>query len=257
MSDSKLPKVSVITVVRNDKDHIESTINSLLEQDYPNIEYIVIDGASTDGTIELLNKYKDVIEYVISEHDNGIYDAMNKGIAICTGDYIGILNSGDEYADEHTISRIFTNNDCNADIIYGDSIEMSESNEKLVKVAKFNLMEYGPIYRHGSSFVKASLHKKYIFDLAEKKLGYSLDWHLIYKLYKMGFVFEYSNCTIEKYQKDGVSANGYLNAWYNYLITSNYDKRIIKLIYFLKSILSVWISRKHENNKNNQKNSSV
>ena len=106
-SDNKLPIVSVITVVRNDKEHIEATINSLFAQDYPNIEYIVIDGASTDGTYEILNRYRDRIDILISEPDNGIYDAMNKGVMLAKGDYVGFLNSGDEYANSKVISTIF------------------------------------------------------------------------------------------------------------------------------------------------------
>lgn len=236
-----LPKVSVITVVRNDKDHIEATIKSLFNQDYPNIEYIVIDGASTDGTFELLSQYSDKIDILISEPDDGIYDAMNKGIRICSGDYIGILNSGDEYADIHAISSVFLGNVEGADVIYGDSIEVSDDIEKVIKVGSFNLMEYGPIYRHGSSFVKASVHKKYVFDLNRHDLGYALDWEQIYRLYKLDYAFKYSGSTIEKYRKDGISNNGYKNAWYNFLITAAYNKKILKFLYFLKAFLATTI----------------
>lgn len=234
-----LPKVSVITVVRNDKDHIETTIKSLFDQDYPNIEYIVIDGASTDGTVELLEKNRDKIDILISEPDNGIYDAMNKGIKICSGDYIGILNSGDEYVDSHTLSDVFLNEAPDADVIYGDSIEVSDDGEKTVKTALWKLMEYSPIYRHGSSFVKASVHKKYLFDLKRKDLGYALDWEQIYKLYKSGYIFRYSGSIIEKFRKDGVSNNGYQNAKYNFRITSSYGMRLSKFLYFCKSIVAL------------------
>jgi glycosyltransferase involved in cell wall biosynthesis len=89
------PIISIITVVLNDKKNIENTIKSILEQNYKNIEYIVIDGGSTDGTVEVINKYKDKINYWISEKDRGIYDAFNKGLEKVQGDLVGFVNSGD------------------------------------------------------------------------------------------------------------------------------------------------------------------
>jgi len=90
-------KISIITVVKNNKDTIEKNILSLLNQNYKNYEHIIIDGGSEDGTVEVINKYKKHIKYFISERDNGIYDAMNKGIDIVEGDIIGILNADDYY----------------------------------------------------------------------------------------------------------------------------------------------------------------
>ena len=89
------PIISIITVVLNDKKNIENTIKSIFEQNYKNIEYIVIDGGSTDGTVEVINKYKDKINYWVSENDRGIYDAFNKGLEKAQGDLIGFVNSGD------------------------------------------------------------------------------------------------------------------------------------------------------------------
>ena len=91
------PIISIITVVLNDKKNIENTIKSILEQNYKNIEYIVIDGGSTDGTVEVINKYKDKINYWISEKDRGIYDAFNKGMRVSKGKFIGFINSDDIY----------------------------------------------------------------------------------------------------------------------------------------------------------------
>ncbi|KAA6352595.1 putative glycosyltransferase [termite gut metagenome] len=92
-----LPKITVITVVFNGKDTIEETILSVINQTYPNIEYIIIDGESTDGTVDIIKKYQDRIAYWVSEPDKGIYDAMNKGIEKATGELIGIINSDDWY----------------------------------------------------------------------------------------------------------------------------------------------------------------
>ena len=109
MSNNKLvpEKVSIITVVRNAVDTIETTIKSVLNQTYGNIEYIVIDGESTDGTLEIINKYRDQISIIVSEKDNGLYDALNKGVRLSTGDWIGILNSGDVFTANDVIANIF------------------------------------------------------------------------------------------------------------------------------------------------------
>jgi glycosyltransferase involved in cell wall biosynthesis len=99
-------KVSIITVSYNSALTIEDTIKSVLDQDYQDIEYIIIDGGSTDGTMDIVNKYKDRIVKIVSEKDQGMYDAMNKGIKLATGDVIGILNSDDVYTSNDVIRTI-------------------------------------------------------------------------------------------------------------------------------------------------------
>lgn len=99
------PLVTVVTVVRNGEDHLEEAIRSVLSQDYANIEYIVVDGASTDGTLEIIRRYDERIDYWVSEPDAGIYEAMNKGIALATGELIGLLNADDIYL-EGTVPRV-------------------------------------------------------------------------------------------------------------------------------------------------------
>jgi glycosyltransferase involved in cell wall biosynthesis len=114
-------KISVITVSYNAQGTIEQCVQSVITQDYHNIEYIIIDGNSADGTVSILEKYKKHIHVFVSEPDKGIYDAMNKGIALATGDIIGILNADDFFADSHTltvVSDAFKNN--TPDIVYGD-----------------------------------------------------------------------------------------------------------------------------------------
>lgn len=116
-----MEKVSVITVVYNGIDYIESTILSVLNQDYINLEYIIIDGGSTDGTLDIIKKYEDRIFYWLSEPDHGIYDAMNKGVAVATGIWIHFRNCGDYFYSDNVISAIFTQiipNDVT--IIYGN-----------------------------------------------------------------------------------------------------------------------------------------
>jgi glycosyltransferase involved in cell wall biosynthesis len=114
-------KVSIITVCYNSATTIESTIQSVLSQDHPAIEYIIIDGKSTDTTLSIVDKYKSGIATLLSEKDNGIYDALNKGISLATGDIVAILHADDFYGTSTVISdvvRLFENNNC--DCVYGD-----------------------------------------------------------------------------------------------------------------------------------------
>jgi glycosyltransferase involved in cell wall biosynthesis len=99
-------KVSIVTVVYNNQDTIADCIKSVLSQDYPNIEYIIVDGSSTDNTLEIIHKYKDKIATLISESDKGLYYAMNKGIALATGDLVGTLNSDDFYTHDQVVSNV-------------------------------------------------------------------------------------------------------------------------------------------------------
>jgi glycosyltransferase involved in cell wall biosynthesis len=105
---SHLPLITVITVVLNGEKALEETIKSVISQTYPNVEYIIIDGGSTDGTLDIIKKYEDYIDYWVSEPDEGIYDAMNKGIVISFGEWLNMLNSGDLYYDSMVIENIYT-----------------------------------------------------------------------------------------------------------------------------------------------------
>src|ERR1700748_1301528 len=110
MTDFK-PTLSVITIVYNNARDIERTILSVVNQTWPNIEYIMVDGLSTDGTLEIINKYKNRIAKLISEKDEGIYDAMNKGLALASGDYVLFMNSGDEIYAPDTAANVFASAD--------------------------------------------------------------------------------------------------------------------------------------------------
>ena len=233
------PKVSIITVVKNDVANIKSTIDSVITQTYSNIEYIIIDGDSVDGTKEIIFEYKDYVNIIVSEPDEGLYYAINKGIRICSGDWIGILNSGDVYNDKHTIETVFLNNKNDVDVIYGDSIEISENKERIVRSGDIKKMEYSPVYRHGSSFVRAEVQRKYEYNTRNKRIGYALDWDMIYKLFKDGGVFCYIDIIIEKYRKEGISNRPLMNAWYNYLVTVAYNNKIKKTFFFVYNIFGI------------------
>lgn len=130
-SPSSLPVVSIITVVYNAVDVLEGTLLNILEQSYPAIEYLIIDGGSKDGTLEIIEKYKDRIQYWISEPDRGLYDAMNKGLQAATGKWVWFINAGDKIYSKDTTSQIFDRFGSEADIYYGDSMVVGPDYEEI------------------------------------------------------------------------------------------------------------------------------
>ncbi|MEO6118912.1 MAG: glycosyltransferase family 2 protein, partial [Methylotenera sp.] len=139
------PLISIITVVFNGAETIRDTIESVLKQSYGNIEYIIVDGGSSDATVDILKQYDHVVDYWISEKDKGIYDAMNKGIALARGDVIGTLNADDFYRYDHVledIAQVFL--DPAIDACYGDLLYVNQNNvEKTVRFWKSNDYELG------------------------------------------------------------------------------------------------------------------
>jgi len=125
-------KVSIVTVCYNRARTIRETIKSVLEQDYPDIEYIIVDGASTDGTIAIVNEYKDKIFRIVSEPDHGMYEAINKGIRLATGDVVGVVHSDDVLWDSYVVSDMVRRfEETNSDIIYGDGVFVDPISNKV------------------------------------------------------------------------------------------------------------------------------
>ncbi len=161
-------KVSIITAVFNGESSVEYAINSVLEQTYPEIEYIIVDGGSTDGTLEIIRKYEHRISRCISEPDNGIYDALNKGMKMATGEVIGILNSDDFYAHKNVISDVVgqmereNSASCYGDLFYVDKI----NTDKVIRYWRSRPFKEGLFYRgwmppHPTFFVRTEIYDKY------------------------------------------------------------------------------------------------
>lgn len=175
------PLLSVITVVFNNAKDIERTMLSVLNQTYPNIEYLVIDGNSTDGTLKIIEKYRSKIAVFFSEKDNGIYDAMNKGLAKATGDYVIFMNSGDEFYEKDTVKTVFANFS-DADIYYGET-EMIGQNMQSLGQRRHKVPEnftwrdfkYGMSISHQAIFIRRNLVDNY--DL-KYQLSADIDWIL-------------------------------------------------------------------------------
>lgn len=131
-------KISIITIAYNSAETIEATIQSVISQDYTDVEYIIIDGASKDATMDVVDRYRDQVAVVVSEPDRGIYDAMNKGVARATGEIVGILNSDDFYADNTVLSNVVARfNESGAEAVYADLVYVERDNpDKVVRYWK-------------------------------------------------------------------------------------------------------------------------
>jgi glycosyltransferase len=185
----KKMKVSIITVCLNSAETIEDTIKSILSQDYEEIEYIIVDGGSTDGTLDILKKYRDQIHKYISESDEGIYDAMNKGLCLATGDIIGFLGADDFYANFNVIQTVVdTFSSYQTDCCYGDIEYIAKNNpDRVVRSWQScpfqnGLFEKGWHPPHPTFFVKKYIFDKYgCFDLDYK---ISADYELMLRFLK-------------------------------------------------------------------------
>ena len=241
-----MDKISVITVVYNDVGHIRATMESFFAQTWSAKEYIVIDGGSTDGTADVVREYADRLGYWCSEKDGGIYDAMNKGIAHATGDWISILNSGDVFSSPESLRMAMTLCDpSKADVIYGNSIKVGQGYKVPVKAGDdVSQLALKPIYRHGSSLMRASVHKKYLYDVSlSGKYGFALDWHLIHLLYKKGFRFVKVDADIETFLEEGASNRPMKSLWYNYKIISDGKFSLSGMLSFIKGAAFVLLHK--------------
>lgn len=169
-------KISIITVCFNSAITIEDTIRSVISQNYRDIEYIIVDGGSTDQTLSIIDKYKENIGQLISEPDEGLYDAMNKGIKLATGDVIGILNSDDVFQDDDVIFNVIAGiSNADIDACYGDLVYVSK--DDLGRVVRFwksceydeNLWGAGWMPAHPTFFAKSYVYKKHgLFDTSNR-----------------------------------------------------------------------------------------
>lgn len=228
-------KVSIITVAYNAEDTIEDTLKSLAAQDYPDIEHILIDGGSTDATLDIVRKYEANIEKIVSEPDNGIYDAMNKGLALCSGELIGILNSDDTYADGSVISDVVgTLRASSADALYADLDYVDRNNpEKVVRhwvsgPYKRSAFLRGWMPPHPAFFLKKSAYDAY--GNFNTDLRTSADYELMLRmLYKHRLEAVYLNKVIVKMKTGGQSNVSFRNR-----LKSNREDRAAWLINGLK-----------------------
>lgn len=211
------PLVSIITIVRNGADSIETTIQSVVNQSYPNIEYIVIDGKSTDNTVEIIKKYQDKISYWISEPDRGISDAWNKGIAVCHGDLISILNAGDTFPPDYVETVVRDVSIDHPILAYGD-VQKVDDTGKVVKTVKghfnpHNISDRIGFLHPGCFATRKAYDLVGLFDL-KYRLAMDCDW--IFRSYRAGVSFQKLAATCMMLE-GGVSSSSNLAACGEYL----------------------------------------
>ena len=199
------PVVSIITVVYNGAATIEQTIQSVLNQSYKNIEYIIIDGQSTDGTLEIIEQYKDSLAYFVSEKDNGIYDAMNKGIRQAKGKIVGIINSDDWY-ESYTVERIVKTfaEDSKIGVVYGKVNRVFVDGSIKEQICDpLDKLWYKGVIMHPSVFIKQKIYEEFgLFDTSYQICG---DYDLLLRLYSSQVRFRYIDMVLANYRFGGAS----------------------------------------------------
>jgi glycosyltransferase involved in cell wall biosynthesis len=223
-SDENRPLISVVTVVRNGEKYLEQTIKSVLTQTYDNVEYIIIDGASTDNTLAFINKYNEQIDYWISEPDSGIYHAMNKGICLSTGEYIAFLNADDWY-NQDTINDVVAqiNNNKQIDYVFGN-VNIYSGN-KLVDLFTQSIDDYknNMPFPHPTLFTRHSILLEEGFDESYKIIA---DYDFIIKLIEKHTQYYYIDKVLTNFRKGGISS------------ISSYERELFQVTYLHFGLLA-------------------
>jgi glycosyltransferase involved in cell wall biosynthesis len=240
-------KVSIITVSYNSEETIEKTIKSVLNQIYENIEYIIIDGNSNDQTLNIIKTYEDKFNGSlkwVSEDDNGIYHAMNKGIDMASGDFIGIINSDDWYQEDAVENIINTyKQNKESEIIYGDGYDIYEYDDlKYYLLSKqprdLSCLLDGITLHHPSVFIKKNIYKKY----GKYNLKYDLaaDYELLLRMYLNDVKFKHTNEVIGNFRLGGASNNSFrLVKEYN-MIKKQYNiNKVSDYFSYLKTVKNI------------------
>jgi len=213
------PLISIITIVYNGAQFLEQTIQSVINQGYENIEYIIVDGGSTDGTLEIVARYEDYIDRWVSEIDEGIYDALNKGIALARGSLIGAIHSNDLYAAGAVETLVKNALEFPEKSFFHGRITYVDDNRvwllgKPIKQS-WEMVVFGNFY-HPSCFVRKSVYE----ESGAFKLTYPIaaDYDLAVRFWKAGVPFHYINQNFSFFRLGGLSSNLYQNQWERHLI---------------------------------------
>lgn len=209
------PKITVVTVVLNARDFIEETIGSVLRQDYADLEYVVVDGVSTDGTLEIVERYRDRIDCLVVEKDRGIYDAMNKAAKLATGDYVIFMNAGDEFAGDSSVSELCASVANDETLVYGGWIvRYPWGLERPGSPARPEDFWRGMFVQHQSVMVKTRYLLDHPFDLS---LGLGADYAFLLQLIHSGAAFRECKAVVSR-----VSAGGASDGNRNGVLTSHW-----------------------------------
>lgn len=266
---------SIVTIVYNDVAHIKETMENVINQSYKNIEYILVDGKSNDGTkeaiIELIsscatitlkeqqeekfyleathNAYPTLTFKFLSEKDRGIYDAMNKGITLASREWINFMNCGDKFYDLEVLQKVANENIEQYDVVYGDTeVVYTDQNLSVIKTAPKNiqtsLKRFGANVIHQSMFFKTLIHKQHLYDTQDYKIAN--DYELIYRLFNNRFSFYKIPLIISVFHSGGTSdIQGLLRTNESYKIAKHYGKNIFFTLTYYLLALSKKIIKKY------------
>ncbi|WP_432772783.1 glycosyltransferase family 2 protein [Francisella salimarina] len=234
MESKNKPIITIITVVFNGEKYLEETINSVISQTYENIEYIVIDGGSTDGTVDIIKKYDSQIDCWVSEHDEGIYDAMNKGIGLATGDWVNFMNAGDLFYNENILESIHSK--LKGIFNYGHTLQFDSTGHTKEVLASDKLRKRRMPYCHQSLFVSGAYLKRNMYDLSYKIAS---DYNQYITAKYRGEKFNLLNICICKFRVGGISQQKKYQSqmskeYYNSL--RHYDSFSALFIFFVKKL---------------------
>jgi glycosyltransferase involved in cell wall biosynthesis len=239
---SYTPLVSIITIVYNGEKHLEQAIRSVVEQTYSNIEYIIVDGGSTDNSISIIKKYESRISNWISEKDNGISDAFNKGLRKATGEIIGIINADDWY-EKDAVARVVENIG-EYDIAYGDLQLYKEDKKDFILLGNAEQLTDVMTVNHPTVFVKKAVYDGY--GLFDESLRCAMDYDLMLRFKVNNCRFKYIPKVLANMRWAGTSDNNWLQGCKETLSIKNKylpNRKIHNSLFFLKHVLGISIPR--------------
>tara|TARA_R110002167_G_scaffold140461_3_gene328252 strand:- start:407 stop:1183 length:777 start_codon:yes stop_codon:yes gene_type:complete len=239
-STSQLPLVSIITVVFNGEKYLEQTIQSIVNQTYKNFEYIIVDGGSTDGTLDILKKYDDVIDYWVSERDQGISDAFNKGVKLASGQYINFQGDGDGFCHKGVLSEVFKSVNVDEDVLISGKIQRVSTNDEILYQSKQkkNFRKSSLLFRmslpHQGLFTHMSYFKKYgLFDVNNI---FCMDYEHLLRAYKNFPKVVLKDILVANWRADGLGNNRSLDIFKEYYEIKRKNKiqnsLVLNLIYY-------------------------
>lgn len=206
--ENNKPLISIITVVYNGEKYLEETIQSVMNQTYDNVEYIIIDGGSSDGTLDIIKKYEDKIDYWVSERDGGISDAFNKGVKVSKGDYVNFQGDGDGFYAPNTLEKVFESIDQKEDIFISAKIQRIDENGEEIYISKhiekFNKKSL--LFRmslpHQGLFTHKSYFEKYgLFDVNNT---FCMDYEHLLRSYKEFPKVVTKDMVVARWRADGL-----------------------------------------------------
>lgn len=242
-------KISVITVCYNDKKNLVKTLKKILDQDFLDFECVVVDGGSVDGSREILQKYKKLFEYkgisfkFTCEKDKGIYDAMNKGVKNCSGDWVVFMNAGDVFFNDSVLKNV--NSECkkNAEIIYGDNISIYRNLKREAKSSSKLNFKFGMPFCHQSAYIKRKLLMDHPYNIEYKICA---DYDFFVTMYLEHKSFKYIDKNLSVFEENGISSKNTLKTFKETLNIS-YNSGLINkkefIIYIFKTFVASFIPK--------------